>query len=367
MIYIGWGILFIGTLRLLIAFANWATKLYLPQESQTGQNPFVSILVPARNEESNIGNLLTDLSTFDYEPLEIIVYNDNSTDNTAEIVRHYALKNPKIKLINGTEPDKNWLGKNFACHSLAGVAQGEKLLFLDADVRVKNGLIEKAVSYMEKRHLKLLSIFPKQLMPTRETQLAVPIMNWILLSLLPLIMVRLSGWKSFSAANGQFMLFDAKSYKELHPHKLFRQNKAEDIAILHFFKKQKIKVATLLGNDDIRCTMYNNLQEAIDGFSKNIFQFFGGSIAITFAFAFFTTFAPVYLLIFNELWIFATYLISIVLIRIFTSLASKQSVTSNVIHMLPQHVVFLRIIFEAYHQQKNKTIIWKDRNISLQD
>lgn len=367
MIYIGWGILFIGTLRLLIAFANWATRLYLPQKSKTGQNPFVSILVPARNEESNIGNLLTDLSTFNYEPLEIIVYNDNSSDNTAVIVQKFVVSNPKLHLINGSDPEKGWLGKNFACHKLAQAAKGERLLFLDADVRIKNGLIENAISYMGKHQLQLLSIFPKQLMPARETQFAVPLMNWILLSLLPLIMVRLSGWKSFSAANGQFMLFDAKSYKELHPHKLFRQNKAEDIAILRFFKKQKLKVATLLGNNDIRCTMYGNLQEAVDGFSKNIFQFFGGSIAITFAFAFFTTFSPVYLLIFNDFWLFATYLISIVLIRIFISLASKQSVSSNVIHMLPQHVVFLRIIFEAYHQQKNKTIIWKDRNISLQD
>lgn len=363
MIYIGWFLLLFGALRLLVALVNWATQPYLPGKPDLKKKPFVSILVPARNEENNIGKLLSDLSTFDYDSVEIIVLDDNSTDNTALIISNQIDKNPKIRIIKGKGLENGWLGKNFACHQLALAAKGELLLFLDADVRVENGLLEQSIAYLQKQKIKLLSIFPKQLMPTKDTRLAVPLMNWILLSLLPLIMVRISGWKSFSAANGQFMFFDAQTYRQLLPHQTFKDNKVEDIAILRYFKKKKIKVATLLGNEKIQCIMYHTLEEAINGFSKNIFQFFGGSMIISILFATITTLAPFYLLAFNGLTECLTYLAAIILIRIFVSLASKQSVWANIFLTTTQQITFLRIIQCAIINQRNKTLLWKDRNI----
>jgi glycosyltransferase involved in cell wall biosynthesis len=363
MIYIGWFLLFFGALRLLVAFVNWATQPYLPRKSHIKNRPFVSILIPARNEEKNIEKLLSDLSTFDYESLEIIVLNDNSTDSTALVVNNNIEKNHKIILVQGNELENGWLGKNFACHQLALIAKGEILLFLDADVRVANGLLEQSIAFTQKHKIKLLSIFPKQLMPSKNTRLAIPLMNWILLSLLPLILVRISGWKSFSAANGQFMFFDAQIYRQLLPHQLFKDNKVEDIAILRYFKKQKLKVATLLGDEKIQCIMYNTLQEAINGFSKNVFQFFGGSMLTSILFATITTLAPLYLLLFNGLAECITYLAAINLIRVFISLVSKQSVLSNIFLSASQQVTFIRIIQRAIINQRNKTLLWKDRNI----
>jgi len=365
--YLGWFILFFGAIRLLVAFTNWATRLSLPQNQIIKGRPSVSILIPARNEEKNIGNLLNDLSSFEYKPLEIIIYNDMSTDQTAEIVQQFAAKNQAFRLINGKEPGNDWLGKNFACHRLALEAQGEILLFLDADVRVKNSLIEKSLAFMQKHQLKLLSIFPRQIMLNSGSKLVVPIMNWILLSLLPLILVRKSGWKSFSAANGQFMFFDANAYKQHLPHQQFKHNQVEDIAILRFFKKLKLNVATLLGDENIQCSMYNNKQEAVDGFSKNIFQFFGGSKAVTIIFALFTTLSPFYLLLIKNTTAFFIYIAFILFIRIFVSLASKQSASNNVMTMMVQQAIFVQIICTSILQHKNKNIVWKDRNIFKTD
>jgi len=162
--YLVWFILFFATLRLLVAFVNWASNLYLQKNPILTHQPLVSILIPARNEENNIANLLSDLSNLNYKNLEIIVYNDNSTDNTARMVLEMTSSNPNIKLINGNEPEKGWLGKNYACHQLALKATGKVLLFLDADVRVGNELIDKSLAYQQKYNLKLLSIFPKQTM-----------------------------------------------------------------------------------------------------------------------------------------------------------------------------------------------------------
>jgi glycosyltransferase involved in cell wall biosynthesis len=364
MIYLGYFFLFFGSLRLIVAFTNWITQLYLPQKPQLSPTSSISILVPARNEADNIQLLLKDLISFDYPKLEIIIYNDLSTDQTAAIVSQFANHHLSVQLINGTELPENWLGKNFACHQLAKQAKGDFLLFLDADVRVKNGLLERALNYTQKQQLSLLSIFPKQIMTKLGTKLTVPLMNWILLSLLPLVLVRRSSWQSFSAANGQFMLFEATKYKQLRPHEKFKSNKVEDIAIIRYYKQQKLSVATLLGDDGISCKMYDHFNDAVNGFSKNTIQFFGGSIPMMLLFTFITTTASLYIFYYNGLAIGLYYLINILLIRIFISIASKQSIIENVILMFLQQTTFIFIVIKSIVQTKNKTMVWKNRKIS---
>lgn len=372
MISIGEGIFIFGLVRLLISFINWVAQLRLANSeadivSSMQTEHFassLSVLIPARNEADNIGNLLTDLLAFPYQPAEIIVYDDLSKDSTPTIVRMFAARHSHIRLLRGTPPPEGWLGKNYACYKLAKAAQGNKFLFLDADVRVKPGLIERTCNYMKRYKLKLLSIFPVQDMPNRGVRLAVPLMNWILLSLLILPAVRLISLPALSAANGQFMLFDAATYKNIQPHRQFRSNRVEDIAIIKDYKRKKIKVATLAGTGDIHCTMYHSLSEAIEGFSKNIFQFFGGSLFLTYGFAVITTISLFYLLIFNGILMALIYLAVILLIRVFTSLTSRQPVKENLLLMIPQQIVFWKIIINATLKRKQKKLIWKDRNIS---
>lgn len=366
MIYIGYAILFLGLVRLFVSAANLLTNVYLPHGIRLENYPKISILVPARNEEANIAKLLADIENLSYNNYEIIVYNDCSTDNTANIVKQQMQRNSNIKLIEGRELEQGWLGKNFACHNLSLQASGEYFLFLDADVRVSRQLLEESIYLIKKHKLKLLSIFPKQIISNKETLLSIPLMNWILLSLLPLILIRWSSWTSFSAANGQFMLFEAQTYKELQPHLVHKANKVEDIAICRYYKRKKMRVSTILGNEDIQCKMYDTLKESIDGFSKNIFDFFGGSILTGLLFAAFTTFAPLFLYFSLGVYTSAGYICAIVLIRAFISKASKQSVADNLLYMLPQHFIFLKIIFIALLHRKRKSLVWKDRNVFIQ-
>lgn len=356
-------ILIFGVIRLSVAFCNWISQPYLPKSASSKFQPSISILIPVRNEEKNIEKLLSDLERITYQQLEIIVYNDCSTDNTGEILKKYSKKLHNLKIMEGQTLPEGWLGKNHACYNLANAAKNDHLLFIDADVRLENGLIEDALAYLVNNKLSLLSIFPKQLMPNYRTRLAVPLMNWILLSLLPLLLVKISKLTSFSAANGQFMLFNAFNYKQLEPHNHFKNNKVEDIAIIMHFKSKKLKVCTLLGDNKISCTMYTQLKEAINGFSKNIFQFFGGSVIITFSFVAITSLSPFILLFFSTPLITTLYLSIILLIRIFVSLVSKQSVWKNILLILPQQCILILIVCKAFNQKKNKKMIWKDRNI----
>ncbi len=361
MTYLAYIILGFAFLRLCVAAINYLSQPYLPIKTQMEAFPKVSILIPARDEEENIGNLLEGLRHFSYPELEILAYDDVSTDNTATIVQQHQAVDKRIKLLKGGSLPHGWLGKNHACFQLAGKAEGDYFLFLDADVKVKDGLVAKALSHMQKHQLKLLSIFPQQLMGSMAEKIAVPIMNWILLSLLPLPLVRRTAIPSLSAANGQFMLFEAKTYRQIKPHQLFKDERVEDIYISKYYKASGLKIDTLLGDSFIQCRMYNNLGSSIEGFTKNVFAFFGGSIMLALLFAFLST-AGVLLFI-HGLVYGISFILMVTLIRVFISLSSKQNVISNVLLMPIQYIVFLMIMVKALLNLQQKKLIWKGRNI----
>ena len=119
----------------------------------------------------------------------MIVLDDDSSDSTYAICAEFAAKHPAFRVIKGKELTGQWLGKNYACHQLAKQAKGEYLLFLDADEKISNGLINSAVHRMHFRSLALLSLFTNQQMKTIGEKLTVPLMHYILLNLLPLRLV----------------------------------------------------------------------------------------------------------------------------------------------------------------------------------
>lgn len=358
-----WILFIFGTIRLAVSFTNMVTRPYLPDDYDRISDQKVSVLIPARNEERNIGRLLSDLRALDGEIHEIIVYDDMSEDLTARTVEKLAAGFPKLRLIRGTEKPEGWLGKNHACHKLAEMASGDWLLFLDADVRIRNHAVSRAVIYCMDKELRLLSIFPRQEMPSFGTHLAIPLMNVILLSLLPLVAVRKAPQPSLSAANGQFMCFSADTYRLTEPHRNNRMSAVEDMAIVGAYKKSGLKVATLLGRDDVSCRMYDDLKDAVEGFSKNIFRFFGDSAVLCILFALVTTVTPFLYFIAGHYILGIVYLTMTVLIRIFVSVSSRQSVVLNLLLIIPQQFILWKIIFTALLRKKRKELYWKGRNV----
>ncbi|MCD7930566.1 MAG: glycosyltransferase family 2 protein [Tannerellaceae bacterium] len=293
---ITWVIFVFTAVRLAVVFYNWISPLYLPHTPES-DIPELSILIPARNEENTLPYLLEDILSLPGTPREVLIYDDLSTDNTASIVLSFSRRNPAIRLIQGRGLPSGWLGKNNACHQLAREATGKYFLFLDADVRIAPDFSLRAIRYMQRQRIALLSLFPRQLITHRGTWLTVPLMNWILLTLLPVPLVQKLPQPSLAAANGQCMLFTVDSYRKLLPHQVMKEDPVEDISIMRFYKSNGLPVSLLLGSDDISCRMYAGLADSVNGFSKNIFRFFGNSSLLAFLFAVFTTFSGVWLVI----------------------------------------------------------------------
>jgi len=114
MLYIAWFVFVFTLLQIFIAFVNLIYRSKLPK-GKIKERPRVSILIPARDEENNIGNILDDILHQDYHEIEVIVFNDLSSDRTAEIVKEYVLLDSRIRLINSDRLPEGWLGKNWAC------------------------------------------------------------------------------------------------------------------------------------------------------------------------------------------------------------------------------------------------------------
>jgi hypothetical protein len=351
-------------LRLLVAAFNYFSRPILPN-GEPQVSPLVSVLIPARNEENTIGRLLSDLQGQTYQNLEVIVYNDQSTDKTLQVINEHSLKDRRVRAINGISLPEGWIGKNHACHCLAQNAKGEYIIFLDADVRLGNQLIANGLHYMLKNRLSLLTLFPKQQFGGLGERITVPLMQWILLTLLPLKLVMWSKRSSLSAANGQMMMFEASSYKRNRWHERFKGNPVEDILIGRATKRERLRMATLLGTNDITCRMYTSYREAVVGFSKNVCQFFGGNRKVMLAFAAVTTLNPfviVWLLPFPFVFL---YFFSVILSRMMVGALCEQSLVKSVLLMPLQQVAFLHIVYKSYRLHKGSTMQWKGREVAL--
>ncbi|MCF8308332.1 MAG: glycosyltransferase [Bacteroidales bacterium] len=360
--YIAWFIFIFLGIRTFISLVNLLSKPWLKDE-QPEKQPMISVLIPARNEERSIGRLLSDLSRQDYPDFEVLVYDDQSDDKTPDIARQFSRDDELFRYIPGRSLPEGWSGKNHACYQLAREARGDYLLFLDADVRAGAKLLSKSLSFLQKKNLHLLSIFPKQEIRSLGERITVPIMNWILVSLLPLPLVRKLNYPSLAAANGQFMLFDAETYQQNQWHEKLKAVTVEDIEIARTMKSQGYRIQTLLGDDSIRCRMYRGYKDATEGFSRNVHAYFGNSHLTLFLFVVITAlgFIPVWLHF--GLKGLLIYLALVIVNRAAVSLASGQGVLN--IFLTPVQIpAFIHISIKSLKNRFSGKTSWKGRIIN---
>jgi chlorobactene glucosyltransferase len=188
-------------------------------------------------------------------------------------------------------------------------------------------------------------------------------MNWILVSLLPMVLIRKSPRKAFAAANGQFMLYEAKVYKENWFHLKLKTEKVEDIQTCRLMKSKGYRVHTLLANDQISCRMYSGYREAIQGFSKNVVNYFGGSYTMASAFALITTFGWIAFLLAGRPDLLLYYLLTLMLTRLLVSICSRQNSFLNILFLPFQQLSFVSMVILSITNKLTGRFTWKGRHI----
>jgi chlorobactene glucosyltransferase len=336
--------------------------------------PFVSVLVPARNEERNILNLLNSISNQNYPNYELIILDDNSTDNTANIVSEFIANNSyiNIQLIIGRELPSGWIGKNWACFQLSESANGDILIYTDADNTHSKDAIITSVNAINRNNVDFLSAFPEQILVTFWEKVITPFIDLVLYSLLPLILVKNSKFTSLSAANGQWIVIAKDAYKITGGHNTLKNKIVEDVEFCKLIKSKNLKAMVLNGQEIIFTRMYHNLTEIISGFNKNFYGLTNNNIFIfLFLMTFFTLLG---ILPFVYLFCFAlNYVIILTLLlllwQILLSLMIKQNKITEILFQfitLPIKLIFVFIIgIKSMYSNYSGNITWKDRKVKL--
>jgi chlorobactene glucosyltransferase len=235
--------------------------------------PFVSVIVPARNERLNIERCLRSLTASRYAAFEVVVIDDRSEDETAAMASEAPAGNARdVRVIRGAELPEGWLGKPWACHQGADAARGELLLFTDADTTHAPDLLGRAVAGLREERADLLTVVGRQLMETFWERLVQPHIFLMMLFRFPSFedTARNRRWRD-AIANGQFMLFPRRSYDLIGGHAAVRDEVVEDLVLAQHVKQAGLALRIRGAEDDLATRMYRSLGDLVAGWSKNLF------------------------------------------------------------------------------------------------
>lgn len=267
-----------GALTSAAVTANLAinlTQAQRPQRPPSSVTERISVLVPARNEAHRIGPLITSLLAQEgLDDAEFVILDDGSTDGTADVVRRIANGDARVRVVIGPDedPPPGWIGKPWACQRLGLEATGSVLIFIDADVVLEPCAIASAVQALREGDYQLIAPWPRQVAITPAERLTQPVLNWAWMSLLPVGLAMRSPNPLWSAANGQFLVFDADAYRAVGGHTVVAGQVIEDITIMYNLKRHGYRGTPVIGADIAACRMYTSATEIYEGYTKNLWS-----------------------------------------------------------------------------------------------
>jgi len=245
-----------------------------PRRGATVDSDRVSILLPVRNEAARVEPCLRSLlAQRDLPAYEVLVYDDESTDGTADVVRRVA--NEAVRLVPSSSLPDGWLGKPHACAQLAKAASGSVLVFVDADVTLAPDAVAGAVGLLRETGLAYVSPYPCQVAVSWLERLVQPLLPWSWLTFLPLRLAEGSSRPSLAAANGQFTVIDSAAYQRAGGHGAVRDAVVEDMALARRLTAVGARGVFVDGHELARCRMYDGARALVDGYAKSAWIAFG--------------------------------------------------------------------------------------------
>ncbi|MGC8903371.1 MAG: glycosyltransferase [Fervidobacterium sp.] len=321
----------------------------------------ISVIIPARNEEENIKKILSLLVLQRLKPHEIIVVDDNSTDETYSIAASF----DDVRVIKLTDDLPNgWVGKSWAIWNGYLHSTGDILIFFDADVEPSNVAINELIK-VHKKYGGLISVWPYQRFERFYEHLN------LTFNLLIVYASSMFGfpYKQPSGAFGPVILTSREDYEKTGGHKAIKDSVLEDIKLGKLYAKNGIRITNLLGGEIIKIRMYpNGLKSLFFGFSKNISSgaisggFTSFLIALIWMSGFYTSFSSLNLPIG---YVFLKYLVFA--INVFVLAKSLGDYKWYDALFYPLHFLFFLVVFlySLYRTVFLKNVTWKGRKIEI--
>jgi glycosyltransferase involved in cell wall biosynthesis len=330
--------------------------------------PCITAIVPARNEEAVIETCVRSLAA-QPEIAEIIVVDDQSTDQTLEILRLLANEIPHLCVIQSSAPQAGWLGKNNAVWEGAQKATGQWLLFSDADAELLPGAAAGASRIAAEHGAALVSFSPEQITRT-----------WYEKALIPYVYSRLAkhfsydavndGGSKAAAANGQFLMIRADAYRAIGGHEAVASNVLEDVALAQRAKAVGYHLWFGPGKGLVRVRMYRSFPEMWQGWRKNLYLLVGGTPEAVYRELFFAVpWAWVLLLAVGAMLPY----VLVVLLGFMVArhaayglnLVRNQYPAIFILYYVPAVILYAGVLWASYRAHARGYVEWKGRQVSV--
>ncbi|MDF1824655.1 MAG: glycosyltransferase [Verrucomicrobiales bacterium] len=258
-----WIFLFITLLCWVVGWVISARFRVVPSLAPGAPKPIVkiSIIIPARDEEENLSRLLPSLKEQDFAAHEIIVVDDQSTDDTAGLAERYG-----ARVINGGALAPGWYGKPWACQQGADAATGEWYLFLDADTVLETGGLLR-IADLSNDPSSVHSICPHHRVKHSYEQLSA-FFNIIMILGMNAFTMRGSSAKQIGLF-GQVLFLSREQYEGVGGHEPVKSEVLENFHLSRFLTEAGYTCRCYLGRGTIWMRMFpTNLQDLVAGWSK---------------------------------------------------------------------------------------------------
>jgi chlorobactene glucosyltransferase len=356
----------------ILSLANHYEMWRFTQGVEIFEGPLVSVMVPARNEEHTIERCLNSLRNQLYKNYEILVLNDNSTDNTLGIINRIAAEDSRVCVINGAPLPEDWYGKPFALNQLSRQAKGEIFLFTDADTVHGPASVSWAVTNLIGLKADMISGYVGQIFLKFGEVITVPLMFFLTSFVIPLFMNRYTKLSFFSAAIGQYIAIRRDVFFGVGGCEIFKKKTSEDIYLARYVKRKGYSTRFLNITEHVKCRMYKGYRAAIEGIGKNVFDFLGKNSVLLFfliVVVFFFLFFPFPLLVMC-LFTLSPWTMHIFIVNIFCTLTWLFAFLGqrlNWWYCFLWPLMFLNLIYMAawswFRTVSGRGFSWKDRMV----
>jgi glycosyltransferase involved in cell wall biosynthesis len=344
----------------------------MPNETSSATSiapAFVSAIVPARNEEASIAACIESLAR-QSEITEILVVNDQSTDQTAEIVRGLMTSIPKLRLLETDGVPPGWVGKNNAVALGAREAANPWLLFTDADAEHQPGAAARALQVANEKGAALVSFSPEQVTE-----------KWYEKALIPFIYCRLARKFTYAgvndpaspdaAANGQFLMIRRDAYDAIGGHASVAAEVVEDVALARRVKAEGYRLAFNSWKGVVRVRMYRSFGSMWEGWTKNLYLLMGGTRFATFreleSVVPWIPFLVILLGIKYPIFMFlGVWLLIFRQINYGSELTRNQFPFSFILYYVPAVVLYAGVLWSSYRHHARGRVEWKGREYPVQ-
>lgn len=240
--------------------------------------PRLAVVIPARNEAANIGACVAAVRASDHGNVDVLVFDDASTDATAALAR---AAGATVVESDGAPLPEGWKGKPWALHRATeawregragpGGDPPDWILFLDADVRVEPQALSRAHAYAIREELDFLTGFGRLTMESFWEKVIQPSVGGLILSGNNLDRVNAPSRAEDLIANGQFILVRREAYVAAGGHEAVRADILDDVGLARAFYAAGRSTRCLFMRELFSCRMYTSFSELWLGWTKNLY------------------------------------------------------------------------------------------------